>query len=224
MAEFSGWQCAVSKCRLSTSLMPSATAFTSSRAVAGLRSPPISQNQVIEAGIAIAGILPPGAALRGTVGERLFDPAFIGADVAQVDRREEDLNALLAGFTDDPVGVFEVRLVGRREIAGNQERRLPVAVDRAMEFMLDEIDDDGIEALAAAVFQVQLRFVFGETGNQRPGCVALDQKWLPALVDHVTVAGSDADGVRAGGEGNRRDGQTRRTRSKLGLSYRLPAR
>ena len=96
-------------------------------------------NQVIEAGIAFAGILPPGAALRGTVGERLFDPAFIGADVAQVDRREEDLNALLAGFTDDPVGVFEVRLVGRREIAGNQERRLPVAIDRTMEFMLDEI-------------------------------------------------------------------------------------
>src|ERR1039457_6006672 len=115
-------------------------------------------NQVIEAGIAFAGILPPGAALRGTVGERLFDPAFIGADVAQVDRREEDLYALLAGFTDDPVGVFEVRLVGRREIAGNQERRLPVAIDRTMEFMLDEIDDDGIEALAAAVFQAHVRF------------------------------------------------------------------
>src|SRR5882724_3841372 len=71
----------------------------------------ISANQpddVVEARIALADETSPILAFLRTVCQYLFDPAFIGADVAQVNRRQENLDAFFGRFAYDPIRVGEV--------------------------------------------------------------------------------------------------------------------
>src|SRR6267154_1526204 len=75
----------------------------------------ISANQpddVVEAYVALADVASPIPALLRTVCQHLFDPAFIGADVAEVNRRQKNLDAFFCRFANDPIRVSEVFLVG----------------------------------------------------------------------------------------------------------------
>lgn len=117
------------------------------------------------------------------------------------------MDTFLAGFANDPIGMFEIRLVGRGEVARGQEWPLPITVDRPFELVLDQIDDDRIETFAAAVFQVQFGFVLGEAHDERPWRVALNQKRLAALIDHVAVIRPEANRIRTRGYCQRRAGQ-----------------
>jgi len=60
-----------------------------------------------------------------TVGQRFHNPPLIGAYVTQRDWRQKDLDSLLGGLADDPIGVLEIFLVRRGEIAGSSEWASP---------------------------------------------------------------------------------------------------
>src|SRR5271165_3274207 len=113
--------------------------------VAGRVGISISANQphnVVEARVALAHIASPIPAFLRTVCQDLFYPTFVGADITQVDRSQENLDSLFRGLADYPIRVFKVFFIGGREVSRNREGALPVPIDRATELMLDQIDDD----------------------------------------------------------------------------------
>lgn len=124
---------------------------------------PDEPHNVVEGSITLADITSPVAALPGTIGESFVEPSFVGADVAQINRREKYLNSFLRRLAKDPVGVFEILFVGRGKIAGSQKRSLTVAIDRAAEFVLDQVDDDGVESLFPAILEIRFRLFFRQT-------------------------------------------------------------
>src|ERR1700744_2032411 len=69
-------------------------------------------DNVVEACVALANVASPIPAFLRAVGQYLFDPAFIGANVAKVNRRQENLDAFFGRFADDPIRVREIFLVG----------------------------------------------------------------------------------------------------------------
>jgi hypothetical protein len=77
--------------------------------------------------------------------------------------------------------VFKILLVGCGEITRCFERLFFIAVHRASKFMFNEIDDDGVETLLAATLKIRLRLFFSETGDERPGCISLDEVRTAAL-------------------------------------------
>src|SRR5882757_1250785 len=68
-------------------------------------------DDVVEARIALANVTSPIPAFLRTVCQHLFDPAFIRADVAEVNRRQKNLDAFFCRFANDPIRVSEVFLV-----------------------------------------------------------------------------------------------------------------
>src|SRR5882757_6632372 len=74
----------------------------------------IAANQpddVVEACVALADVTSPIPAFLRTVCQYLLDPAFIGADVSEVNRRQKNLDAFFCRFANDPIRVSEVFLV-----------------------------------------------------------------------------------------------------------------
>jgi len=78
-------------------------------------------DQVIEVAVTLSDVAAPAAALLRAIRQCFLDPPFVRADVTQVDGGQENLDALLGGFADDPVYVLEVLLVGRGKVAGGSE-------------------------------------------------------------------------------------------------------
>jgi hypothetical protein len=64
--------------------------------------------------------------------------------------------------------------------------------------VLDEVHDDRIESLLAAVFQILLGLFLGEARNEGPRRVPVDQERRAALIDHVAMIRADPDRVRTG--------------------------
>ena len=69
---------------------------------------------------------------------------------------------------------------------------------RAAELVLDEVHDDGIESLLAAVFEILLGLFLGETGDERPRCVPMDQERRATLIHQVAMIRADAKRVGTG--------------------------
>src|SRR5215472_18170236 len=93
----------------------------------------------------------------------------------------------MAGLADDPIGVLEIFLVRRGEIAGSSKWTFAIPVHRAAVFVLDEVHDDGIESLPAAILEVLLRLFPAEADDQRLWHVAFDEKRSAALVHHMAM-------------------------------------
>ena len=69
-------------------------------------------DDVVEACIALADVASPIPAFLRTVCQYLFDPAFIGPNVSEVDRRQKNLDPLFGCFANHPIRVGKVFLVG----------------------------------------------------------------------------------------------------------------
>ncbi len=74
------------------------------------------------------------------------------------------------------------------------ERRIPLASERAVELVLNQVDDQGVETLGRPVGQVLLGLGFRQGGNDRPGGVAVDQEGPVILVDQVPTVRADFEG------------------------------
>jgi hypothetical protein len=111
-----------------------------------------------------AHVTPPLATLVHARSQRLVVIALVigRARIAEVDGRQEDLDAELSRLADAPVGVLEVGFVRRGEAVGDGERRFAIAVDRPVELVLDQIDDERVEALGGAVRQILLDLLAGQ--------------------------------------------------------------
>ena len=109
----------------------------------------------------------------------------VPAAVAQVDGREEDEHTALRGLIDDPLGVGEVGVVGRREIAWGEEGLLAVTVrrGRAGELVLDEVDQECIETPRPAVVEILHGLLARQLHDERPGRLAADEEGRPVRTD-----------------------------------------
>ena len=79
---------------------------------------------------------------------------------------------------------------------------LAIPVHRAAVFVLDEVHDDGIESLPAAILEVWLRLFPGEADDQKPWRVALDEKRSAALVHHMAMVRAKPERVGTGRKSN----------------------
>ena len=114
---------------------------------------------IVEPAIALADVSSPVACLLRPVGLEFFDPSFLRADVAEVDRRQKNLNSIFLRFANYPVGMLEVFFIGSRKITGRGKRAVSVAIHRTAKLVFDEIDDDGVESLTAARLQILSRLL-----------------------------------------------------------------
>jgi hypothetical protein len=119
--------------------------------------------QIVEITVSFAYVSSRVAALFRAVCQRLFDPSFVGVDVPQIDRGQKDLHSFLSSPSNDPVGMCEVLFIRRGEIYRNSEGFLAIPVDRPMELMFNQINDDGIETVCTAILQLLLFLFARET-------------------------------------------------------------
>src|SRR6516162_1401764 len=115
-------------------------------------------DEIVKFAVAPSHVTPPVTALLRTIRKRLFEPALVSADVAQVDGCQEHLDPFFACFADDPIGVLKILLVRSREVPRSGERALTVAIHRSPKLMLDQVHDDRVESFATAVLEIELRF------------------------------------------------------------------
>ena len=148
----------------------------------GVRIPVATHDpdDIVKITIPVANISPPGAALCRTIGERLLDPAFVGSDVTQINRRKEYLDPFFRRLANDPVRVLEVLFVWCREISGSRKRSFTIAIDRSVKLMLDQIDHDGIESFLPAVLQILLFLFAREARDEGPGASPWIRNGAPA--------------------------------------------
>ena len=148
-------------------------------------------DDVVEPAITIPDISPPVVGLLRAIGEKFLDPAFLGTDIAEINRRQENLQPFFLRFSDHPVGVLEILFIRSGKIPGSRKWRLAIAVHGPAELVFDQINDDGIEVQAAARLQVLLGFFLGQARNQGPSGVALNQKRPTIVVDQMTMVRSN---------------------------------
>src|SRR5215469_3684487 len=99
-------------------------------------------SDVVESAITLADVPPPVPRFLNTICLEFFDPPFICADVAKVDRRKKYLDSLLCRFTNHPIRVFEVFFIRRRKITRRDEWTFSVSIHRATKLVLNQVDDD----------------------------------------------------------------------------------
>jgi hypothetical protein len=57
--------------------------------------------------------------------------------------------------------------------------------------VFNQIDDQGVKALFGPVGEISFHLGFIECGDDRPGCIAVDQKGLILLVNQMAPIGAD---------------------------------
>src|ERR1700738_1260173 len=155
---------------------------------------------VVKAAIPLANVPAPVTGFLRTVGENLIHPTLFGADVPEVYRCQEYLDALLPCVADHPVGMLEILFIGSGEISGCRERTFSVAIHGSAKLVFDQIDDDRIESLATATLQIDFRLFPGEPGDEGPCCIALHQKRRSTLIHEMAVVRADVKGIVFGSE------------------------
>jgi hypothetical protein len=64
--------------------------------------------------------------------------------------------------------------------------------------MLEQINDDRIEATLLSVLEVTADILLAQLGDERPGCIADNEKRLVALINEVAVVRADLKGQGGG--------------------------
>jgi hypothetical protein len=110
----------------------------------------------------------------GGVSFQRLCPEISPADLAWPMRGSNHQHAVIGGALQNPIGMVEIVRVGGAEIVEPVKRLFAVTVERPVEFVLDQVDDQGIEPPCDAIGQVELDLLAGQGRDERPGRIALD--------------------------------------------------
>ena len=152
-------------------------------------------------------------------------PAFVSSVVSEIHRGKADEHSLGGSQANDGIGEGEIGFVGLGEITWRGEWLVTVAVGGGAdgEFVLEEVDVDGVEALGLAIGEIGLRFRISEINDQGLCGVALDAEGFAVLIDEVAAIAGDLDGISVGGSSrNLFSGRKRRKSAGAGRIGRAP--
>src|SRR5262249_37179230 len=88
------------------------------------------------------------------------------------------------------------RLVGRGEVSRDREGLMAFLCRWPAVVLLEQVDNDGVEALLPAVLEVLLGLVFRQLDKERPCGVAMDEKRLVVRIHEVAMVGADLERER----------------------------
>src|ERR1700730_6505076 len=120
-----------------------------------------------------------------------------------------------------PIGVSKVSFVGCAIVPAGQERQLTISSHWWMcrVSMLDELNQNRIEAPGAPIVEVELYIVTPQLGDQRPRGVPLNEGWFSGRILKIALARPNGErkSRRASDKAHRIPGRGRIIRGRAGV-------
>ncbi len=141
----------------------------------------------------------------------LLEPALVAAADAEVARGEEDEDTAGARLIEEAIDRGEVFFVAAVEVEHVGERGSSAARHPAgrlrRELVLEEVDDDRVEALVRAVVEVGREVGRRQLDDRGPGGIALEEEGPAVGVDERARVLGDLQGESGGSVGRRGHGR-----------------